>query len=75
MGITRYKQIIRYLQEMRPNETIVISSDHGTWTEPNYSDDQIDEIPLIVNRDIDLDDIRFQWDIKKLLLRLKDVSE
>lgn len=72
MGIRRYKEVVKYLSEMRPDEIIVISSDHGTWTDMPYTHSQIDEIPLIVNRDVDLDDIKFQWDIKKLLLRLKN---
>ena len=64
-------QVIRYIQEMNPNETIIISSDHGTWTDMPYDDRQIDEIPIIVNRKVDLSDIKYQWDIKKLILRLK----
>ena len=37
-----------------------------------FTEDQIDEIPLIVNRKVDLSDIHFQSDVKKLMLRLKN---
>lgn len=70
IGIKRYKQVVRYIQEMRPDEPIVITSDHGTLTDLPFTPAQIDEIPLIVNREVDLEDINYQWDVKKLILRL-----
>lgn len=74
LGVKRYKEIIRYLQELRPNDVFMICSDHGTWVDNEYTDDQIDYIPVIVNREIDLSDINGQWDIKKLVLRLKEME-
>lgn len=71
-GIKRYKEVIRYLEELSGYDTMIITSDHGTLTDLPFTNDQIDDIPVIVNRDVDLDDIRFQWDIKKLILRLKE---
>ncbi len=73
-GIQRYAQAIKYLMELaKPNELFIISSDHGTLVDTDEGlPPQIDDIPLIVNRDINLDDIRGQWEVKKLLLRLKN---
>jgi len=60
-GIMRYKQVIKYPQELaNPDETFIISSDHGTWVDIPYTHEQIDEIPIIINRDIDLSKIRYQ---------------
>ena len=70
MGIRRYKQAIRYIQDMNPDETILITSDHGTMVDLPFTTTQIDEIPVIVNRDVDLTDIQYQCDIKKLILGL-----
>ena len=56
---------------MNPDETIIISSDHGTLVDMPYSHNQIDEIPLIVNRDVDLDNFKYQWQVKELILKLK----
>jgi len=71
MGIRRYREVIKYLAEMNPDQSILITSDHGTLVDLPYSDEQIDEIPLIVNREVDLSDVNYQWDIKNLILRLK----
>ena len=71
-GIKRYKQVIKYIQEMKPNETIIICSDHGTLTHTPFTPEQIDEIPLIINKKINIDDINYQWDVKKLILDLKN---
>jgi hypothetical protein len=71
IGVKRYREVCKYLLNIRPDEIIVISSDHGTWTDIPYSDDQIDEIPVIVNRNIDLSNVNYQWDIKMLLLELQ----
>ena len=71
-SIRRYKEVIRYLQDIVPDETFVISSDHGTMTEIPFTPEQIDDIPIIVNRKVDLSDIKYQWDFKKLILRLKN---
>ena len=40
--------------------------------DPPLTPEQIDDIPIIVNRNVNLDDINYQWDIKKLILRLKN---
>lgn len=72
MGVKRYKEIIKYLLEINPDEIIVICSDHGTMTDIPMSDDQIDEIPIIVNRKVDLSNINYQWDVKNLILSLVD---
>ena len=73
-GITRYREVIRYIQDMT-DEIIVVSSDHGTMVDKPFTPDQIDEIPVIVNRkNIDMSDINFQWDFKKLILRLKELE-
>jgi len=71
-GIKRYKQVIRYLTELaRKDEIFIITSDHGTMMDIPFTEDQIDEIPLIVNGKVDLSDIHYQSDVKKLILRLK----
>lgn len=70
MGVRRYREVLRYLADIRPDQTIVLCSDHGTLVDLPFTEDQIDEIPILVNRDIDLSDINYQWDVKKLLLRL-----
>lgn len=69
-GLKRYKEIMKYLLEINPDETIVVCSDHGTMTDVPYSDDQIDCIPLIVNRKINMDDVNYQWDVKRFILQL-----
>ena len=74
-GARRYVEVIKWLQDIRPNDIFVISADHGTMTDIPFTPEQIDEIPLIVNRKIDLEDINYQWDFKKLLLRLKEMEE
>ncbi len=74
LAIRRYKEVIKYLEEISGNQTIIVTADHGTLTDIPFTDEQIDEIPLIVNRDVDLTDINFQWDVKKLILRLKDAE-
>jgi len=73
-GIMRYAQVIRYLQELaKPDELFIISSDHGTLVDIDESlPPQIDDIPLIVNRDIDLSKIKAQWDVKNLILELRN---
>ena len=72
-GLKRWKYIIKeYISKMLPEETIVITSDHGTSLELPLNPKHIDEIPLIVNRDIDMSDIKFQWDFKKFIFRLKE---
>jgi hypothetical protein len=72
-GINRYKQAIKYLQELaEPNETFIISSDHGTMVDVPFNPKQIDEIPLIINKDIDLKNINYQWDLKDFILSQKE---
>lgn len=73
-GIRRYKEVIKYLLDINPNEIILITSDHGTMIDIPMTTDQIDEIPVIVNRNVDLSDINYQWDIKRLILRLKEME-
>lgn len=74
-GIRRYVEVIKYLQQLaKPNELFIISSDHGTMVDLPFTSEQIDEIPIIVNRKINMDDIKFQWDVKKLILRLRDLD-
>jgi len=74
-GVRRYREVIKYIEELSGYQTILITSDHGTLTDLPFTNDQIDEIPLIVNRDVDLSDIKYQWDIKKCILRLKEDFE
>jgi hypothetical protein len=72
-GLQRYKQVIRYLYGLcKPQETFIITSDHGTLVDLPMTPEQIDEIPLIVNKNVDLSDVNYQWDVKDLILRLKD---
>jgi len=66
----RFRYLLYCIEEMT-DDIIVVSADHGTSFGNESLEDSIDSIPLIVNRKVDLSDIRFQWDIKKLLLRLK----
>lgn len=74
-GIMRYKYMIQCMQEMRPDDIIIVTTDHGALIKPPYTLDQVDDIFVIVNReDIDLSDINFQWDMKKLILRLKELD-
>jgi len=71
-GIRRYKEVIRWLEELSGGQTIVVTSDHGTLVDVNEPlAPQIDNIPLIVNRKIDLEEVRFQWNLKDLILKLK----
>ena len=73
-GIMRYSQVIKYLQELaNPNEIFVITSDHGTLVDKNEPlEPQIDDIPIIINRKVDLSDINVQWQVKDLLLKVRD---
>lgn len=71
-GVIRYKQVLRYFEEMRPDEIIIVSSDHGTMTDTPFTTNQIDEIPLIVNRNVDLSNTHFQWDVKNLILKMRE---
>lgn len=72
-GIRRYVEVIKYLQEMLPDELFVISADHGTFVDPPWTPEQIDNIPVIVNKkDVDMSKLRFQWDFKKFILGLKN---
>jgi len=72
-GIMRYAQAIKYLQELsRNDETFIITTDHGTLVDVDEPlPPQIDEIPLIVNKDIDLSDTKFQWEVKDLICNIK----
>jgi len=73
-GIKRYKQVIKYLQELaKPNEIFIISSDHGTLVDIGEPyEPQIDDIPLIINREMDLSNIHGQWQVKDFILGVKD---
>lgn len=75
LGVERYKQVIEFIKQTRPNDIIIITSDHGTWTDMPFTYDQIDEIPLIVNRDINIDDIRFQWNVKDFIIKMKEYDK
>lgn len=69
-GVMRYKYLIQCIQEAKPDETIIITTDHGSMLEFPYTHEQIDDIFVIVNRKVDLDDINYQWDVKNLILKL-----
>lgn len=69
-GIKRFRFMMDMLQDMT-DEVIIITSDHGTGLEMPVPAEAIDNIPIIVNRNVDLSDINYQWDVKKLILRLK----
>jgi len=73
-GLRRYKQVIKYLQQLaKPDEIFIITTDHGTLVDVNEPlEPQIDDIPLIINRDIDLKSVRYQWNVKDLILRMKN---
>ena len=70
-SIKRYVEVIKYLLDICPDETFVISADHGTMTDIPFTPDQVDEIPIIVNRKMDLSKYNYQWDFKQLILDLK----
>jgi hypothetical protein len=74
-GVMRMKYIIRCIQEMCPDETIVISSDHGSNLESVFKPEYIDDIFVIVNKEIDMVNVNFQWEVKDLLLRLKEEQD
>lgn len=76
-GIMRYREVIRYLQQLaKPDEIFIITTDHGTLVDVNEPlAPQIDETPLIINRDIDLSSVNFQWDVKDFILKLKENYE
>ena len=76
-GIMRYGQVIKYLQELaKPNEVFIISADHGTMVDTPFRPEQIDEIPLIINRDnVDMDNVNNQWDIKNFILEMTSLYE
>ena len=71
-GLNRFRFMMEMLQDMCPNETIIVTSDHGTGLEIPIPASAIDEIPIIVNRKIDLDKINYQWDVKGLLLKINE---
>jgi len=73
-GIMRYKQVIKYLQELaKPDELFVITSDHGTLVDIDAPlNPQIDDIPLIINRNVNLDNVRGKWNVKEFLLEIKE---
>jgi len=71
-GVMRYKYLIRCMQEAKPNDIIIVTTDHGSMIDEPFTPNQIDDIFVIVNRKINLDDTRFQWDVKSLILRLKE---
>ena len=73
-SIRRYKEVIRWLAEIRPNDLFVVSSDHGTMVDLPFTPEQIDNIPLIVNREVDMDGIDYQWQFKDFILKLKDME-
>jgi phosphopentomutase len=69
----RYKYVIQHIiNEMIKDQIVVVTADHGTGLVDPVTPEQIDEIPLIVNRQVDLSDINYQWDVKKLILRLHE---
>lgn len=72
-GMLRYKYVIQHIiNEMIKDQIVVFTADHGTGLVDPVTPEQIDEIPLIVNRQVDLSDINYQWDVKKLILRLHE---
>jgi len=72
-GLKRFRFMIDMLNDMT-DDIVVISSDHGTGLSYDIKPSDVDEIPVIVNRDVDLSDINYQWDFKNLLLKLKDMK-
>lgn len=70
-AIKRFKFMMNMLNDMT-DDVVIITSDHGTGLDNQIKPEDLDEIPIIVNRDVDLSDINYQWDMKKLILRLKD---
>lgn len=74
-AVNRYKFVIQHCFEPFTDDIIVVSSDHGTGLSDEFDPKEVDEIFVIVNREVDLSDIKYQWDIKKLLLRLKEIEK
>jgi len=71
-SIRRYVEVIKWLQEMCPNETFIISADHGTMTDIPFTPNQVDEIPIIINKKMDLSPYNYQWDFKQFILDAKE---
>jgi len=72
-GMIRYKYVIQHIiNDMIKDEVVIVTADHGTMLDEPLTPEQIDDVPLIVNKKVDLSDINYQWDIKKLILRLKE---
>ena len=69
--IRRFGYLLHCIEQMT-NDVIIVCSDHGTNLGGEDPAKVIDELPLIVNREIDLSKINYQWDIKSLILKLKD---
>lgn len=70
--LMRKKYLIQCLEKMLPNETIVVTADHGTLMSYSEGISDVDEFAFCVNKkDVDLSDTKFQWEIKDLLLKLK----
>jgi len=74
-AVNRYKFVIQYCFEPYTDDIIIVTSDHGSGLHDQFNPNEVDEIFVIVNRDVDLSDIKYQWDIKKLMLRLKEMEE
>jgi len=69
-SIRRFKYLMQCLEKMT-NDIIIVSTDHGTYLSDMNPED-LYNIPIIVNRDVDLSKVNFQWDIKDFLLELKN---
>ena len=70
LAVNRFKYLIQCIEKMT-NDVIVITTDHGTLlSDMNQMD--LYEIPLIINKDVDLSDVKYQWDIKDFLLKIKE---
>jgi len=74
-AVNRYKFVIQECFVPFTDDIIVVSSDHGSGLHDQFDYKEVDEIFVIVNRKVDLSDIKYQWDIKKLILRLKEQEE
>jgi len=71
-GLKRWIFIIKeYLSKMI-DDTIIITADHGTSLEKIFKPEYIDDIPLIINRDVDLSNVTYQWELKNFIVDLNE---
>ena len=70
LAVRRFKYLMQCIEDMT-NDIIIVTTDHGTLLS-DLNQNDLYNIPVIVNRDVNLDDVNYQWDIKNLLLRLKN---